>query len=410
MLIVLVIVSAGLFGWAVFRYFYTSKIAVEEQYLNLRETHLEALKNMQSETGTYPEKAAEFEHATSQLNEALKQVKKNSNYEGTLKIDLAISIMSEGMSAPVVDNRKLVQAVQIVRDVALNKNYDAQTRNRAFNRLGDFLYNHYDGRLPAIARDIVFIGPIFEDLLKKDDIGFLPAIARVYEVAADTFPYPLSEYRAANTFADVLLSNQNLSKAEQLSLLNTIREHLRRGDELMKNPSIFRTSGALEGPAGEDLLAKHNEGNSHWLRAATLARLYLTNTKSKESEKDDINQSFEKALQILSSTRTNIASRYEMVSRYYYAFWLVEAYGVERASQIQSLLRPIYPSLARASVDLLEFILAEADENIHGNHYHRRGIIKLAAIDPEWRAWVKGNGWTDALLNVTLPPLPLIAQ
>ena len=385
-------------------------VALSEKDVILNKSRLEVLELMQRQTGTFDEKAHDYTEAAKKIEEILSsgKVKKGSNSEGNIKIDLAISIMNQGMAAPVVDNRKLIEGIQILRDgVAFNLNYDARTRSRALIRLGDFLYNHYDGRLPDIAQNIVFTGETFKPMLIVGDI--LGAIARIYKLAADTSPNPEAEYRAANIFGDDLLSNIELSVMERQIMLNKINEHMRRGNELIKDTTLFSTPGILLGSGGEDLLAKHQEGNAYLQRASALAKLHFLEPQQRsKQDKEEINILFEKSIQILSDTKTDIAGRFEMIARYNYAQWLVESYGSERLTQIQSVLRPIYTdSHSRKTISMLEFVTAEVHDPIHHNHYHRRGIIELARVSPEWKKWVMDYGWTETLLS---EPLPQIIQ
>ena len=69
---------------------------------------------------------------------------------------------------------------------------------------------------------------------------------------------------------------------------------MRRGNELIKDTTLFSTPGILLGSGGEDLLAKHQEGNAYLQRAALKASFSRTAT-AVQQDKEEINILFEKA-------------------------------------------------------------------------------------------------------------------
>jgi tetratricopeptide (TPR) repeat protein len=399
------IVSIMLFLVAVTRYYNASPGSVISQnYLEPIEHYAKSLEVTQSQLFEFED----FSLAITELQKALSLVKEDSDIQGVLKTDLALAHMARTMLAPTVDLEEYTTALRIMRDVAVNEKYSSQTRGRAFGKMGDFISAHLGNRFDLV--QYVFEGTELETFFKgSDTISLNNGIAALYERAAELYPKnPTYYYGAATRYLKALLSYPQPSLEEKRFFYNNALRNLERGEEVFddSNQNVFSNVPTK----GEELDLWHDQ-RLYRRRADALGLLYLSSPGLSGVDKKDVEATYEKSIVMLETTLTKLAAREGFILRYFYASWLAEAYSNSAGIKIRELLSPLYgedKNTLDALVIVLEFLGYEAHTSVHGGHYHSRGIVALDKIDPRWRDFVKKYGWTDAMLDVELPPLPTL--
>lgn len=324
----------------------------------------------------------DYNKVAADLKEALKLVPPDTDLEGEIKIQLAQVLFQNQPS----------QAINIFKEVWLNKYYSTNARGHALWLLANHLLANYNENILKQ----FFTDQNFANLLKNNN--FYIGIANIYALTADVRSDVRANYAAAELYTEELLSDNNLSGDEKLSFADIIHSNLKKGDRLLGDSSSFSDLGPYFGSVEEQ-----REGEAYGWRAKALANSYLLNPDL--VTKEDVSANFEKAIMVLKGPKSLITKAAEIETRFAYAHWLYEAYGDSHASQIRTILDPLYESKNKLAFGQLKRFFSIEASFSHSNHYHRRGIVILTKIDPRLKTTALETGWTEDSLNMPLTQL-----
>lgn len=335
--------------------------------------------------------APNYTDAVKQLEASLSLAEPNSELEASIKIDLARAKIN------IADQGDLPQTENFVtlKEVALNENYVVRKRARAFFLLAEVFMDHYDER---VARETIFTGPVFKDLLTDGNV--LLGIARMYELASDG-GRGLGSLRAADFYADQLLANSNLTPDQKSDFFAKIPTLLELGERYQMQVESRQLSPS------ELFDYTRKMGYIYRLRANIYGKLYLLSATAPKTDRDEVTNMYAKALAVLGEEEVVINKQMEMPTRFDYAQWLYEAYGSSSGKEIESVLAPLFAELNKRVMEATvgDFFEIEKDP-IHRGHYHQRGILELAQINSQLKNLLVGQyGWLESALNAPLPQL-----
>lgn len=214
------------------------------------------------------------------------------------------------------------------------------------------------------------------------------AIGNLYQVADTYHQYAISQYARAFLEARYLLSHRGMSGVEKQESLTFIEATLNNGDALL---SVELNSGFYEKDqvnAVRDMLFM-----SMHMRLFALEVLARTD----ETRRDDVEAYYAYTLGVFSYT-LNVPAVWSMENyvRFYYAAYLADVYGEEKAGEIHNVMLPLYVVSGEREISNSYSIWPFLESALSSSESHNADaamIQKIAGIDPTFKAFLEAQGW-----------------
>lgn len=213
------------------------------------------------------------------------------------------------------------------------------------------------------------------------------AIGNLYQMADSYHQYAISQYARAFAEGRYLLNRSDLSEAERQESLTFIENALNSGDALL---SAELASGFYE--ADQVSVISDSLFMSMHMRLFALEVLARTD----ETKREEVESYYTYTLDVFASI-LNVPAVWSLESyvRFYYAVYLVDVYGEERADDIrQAMSRVIAETDDRAISNAYSiWPFFEATLVNPTNSANATMIQNVANIDSAFQAFLEAKGW-----------------
>lgn len=268
-------------------------------------------------------------------------------------------------------------AVALLQKIASTASYPAATRALAVENIASLYANNPGANLAPL----IFAQAPYSALYVATSTNL--STRNLFQYATSIEPLPVSEYSIANTYVDAItdLGLENMTstagKARFASFEQNAEQSFEAGETTLvlveKNPPTlyYVLDAQLE-------------------RAVVLGKLQLIGNTSLGSA----DQAFQALLSSYSSQNLTI----DGFVRIQYAEFLANAYGAARATDIDTVLAPIYqdPTHRGAAVELYlkQYIGAPSSPA-------KADLALVASIDAQFKSFLSSLGWTIADFSAT---------
>lgn len=417
---IVILILCFLGGYAYYRLRAPKGPANDARFEQAREFQQQALAIQRSGTGI-----PSYDDAANLLKKAI-AVNDSPALEGYLKVNLALLMHLSGEGAEsggeqMVEGGLPPDAVEMLKEAALDQQYAPGARALAFNTIAETFINHYSSSTLATSQEKVFSGPVFGDLLQNGNVQL--GLAGIYDLSAsyystgtstrfsngayDLYSNIISSYRAANIYLEQALTDPSLSASDRAALYTKAKERLAAGDAFTARFSADITHVSAQKRQANMDGEYRNLGDGQRLRAAAYGKIYLLDAKPTSAEADQVNAAFKAALDTLGKSDTYMVRKIQMYTRLDYATWLAAAHGTNMSSDIAAVLAPMYADHDANSV-VRERLKDEAGlaPNVP---FEGIGMILIAQASEPFKAFAEQNQWTAAQLAAKQAPFHTIS-
>lgn len=297
--------------------------------------------------------------AVDQYQQALEQVT-NASEEAKVKLRLAISLR---------DVKDFTDAIALFKEIAANTEYPAISRAYAVQDLAVLVMAN-GGRGDLLAA--TFQNDPYKSLYVPNDL--LLTYRHMAEYASSFYPTADSELLIAIWYADDIINAKKEKTHDQARISADLR--------------IIAQKIAS---ADRDLKRIQNEHENYF---ATIpypllqkAKIYGKLDLVAENHAEDPRVAFEKAIDSYAQYNGPAADGF---ARYYYASYLMNAYGVSARSQIVSVLKPLYADPRYSNKTIQSYLKNVSVEQT------RKQLAVMANLDTDFKKHLISLGWTES--------------
>lgn len=276
------------------------------------------------------------------------------------------------------DGGDRVQAVNIYKEIIADSSTPSYQRAIAISDLMDTYNGTHDN---TFARNVIFKGEPFEQYLKeareldyRNDVDY--AMRRAYELAESIYPLSLAEFRIAGWYFGAIDSGR-ATKEQKVELLDKLEEWTLKGEANL--PRTLRLK----------------------YETSTIGYIYMSDALARRAlarfGKGDYSlaeQAFEKALETIVREGDIHAYILGTYIRFHYAALLADKYGKAKIDKITAILKPIYntpPQFENYPSGFEEFLRNETASE-HDTHGHKKDLIVLSKMVPEFKSYLDSKG------------------
>jgi len=339
-------------------------------YLNYHDDSLVENHENSNEALTKREEAEETfrtegRKASQALFEEALDVSESYNEEGQIKFRLAT------IDAYSNDHGAQFASIDALRIIAANENYSDYIRANSV----EFIGRIYSRNTDPVVFDYIFDHPAYEDFLVENDDDL--TLRHLYEHASSLYPTAQSELRIASWYAREILkikSNGTDDVEKILAPIKTIiRNNLANVDRDIK--LIIEESG----PDDSRLLDLYN-------RRAVVAGYMVQGGDDSFGDPEVLYREVMKE-SIVQDSISQLG-----FTKYYYASFLANTYGLKRVNDIKILLSDFHETSLydhRAVMTFFKNANSFADDDTF-----KQDILTLAKFDDDFRTLLVELGWS----------------
>lgn len=228
--------------------------------------------------------------------------------------------------------------IKLLKSVVADPEATDQVRAEALIAM---LHVYYRSVGVEILQEIFNDGGIYAEAMGEGDLNNLAdleeAVINLYRTASDYYQYAFTQYALANAPSVFVLNNPDASEDAISEAIETARTYVNKGDVLL---DIEMRSGLYvndEENVIRDLLFMAMHLRLHTLE--TIAR-------KKEDYREIVESYYPRVIEFYNDFDYLAVKSLEAYVRFYYAAYLADVYGEDRAAEIRTVLQPIYDSNA----------------------------------------------------------------
>lgn len=313
--------------------------------------------------------------AIPEIQSAVEQAQKSGTADDVAgaKMVLATALFSRNQG----DDRQ--QAATTLKEIIADQGLSAATRASAYSYMANWLYTYGSQDL---MKQYVFNTSPYSNYLEQQKGDVTEATVYLLTLANNLQVNAFNNYESAGMLAYKLRGmGINPSDKGQLEVAQRAQAYVVAGDDL------FRDTQRSE-------FYKKNPGSTLFLlaiKAISLATLQpyfpdsIPNTK--------VMDAFETALGAIAAAQNSLPAKFTASNaRLEYAIWLMQAKNIaDLDGNIRTVMKPIGAGQSEAFDAYIKNVQSRA-----ATSYVKKGVIRVAAVSADFKAYLKSQGWQDA--------------
>lgn len=311
--------------------------------------------------------------AVPQLQTAVTDAQKNGTPDDVAAAKMILATAQFGRNQG--DDRE--QAAITLKDIANDQSLLAATRSSAYSYMANwlFIYGSYD-----LMKQYVFNTSPYKEYLEEQKGDVIEATVYLLTLANNLQENVFNNYESAGLLAYKLRAKGiDPTNTDQQAVANRALTYITTGDKL------------LEDSLSTDFYAK-NPGTKLFIYSVKAISLAAIQPFFSTISNMNVDDAFQTALAAIEPAKDSLPAQYTANNvRLEYAMWLSQLGGPSMAVKVKDIVKPISVS---ESAPFNSYI--QAVRNRTSKSYAKRGVIRVAGLSSDFKAYAIAQGWQDA--------------